>query len=43
MIMEAIGECKVTPFGSFVTGLYLPDADVDLTIIVDTNDERKVY
>lgn len=30
-------------FGSFATGLYLPDGDIDVAIIVETTDDRKIY
>jgi non-canonical poly(A) RNA polymerase PAPD5/7 len=43
LIKETIGDCEVKAFGSFATGLYLPDGDIDVAILVDSQDDRKIY
>lgn len=43
LIKDAVGECTVKAFGSFATGLYLPDGDIDVAVLIDCADERKVY
>ena len=39
LINEVVPTCKVMAFGSYATGLYLPNADVDL-VIIDHNYEN---
>lgn len=43
LIKQTVGECEVKAFGSFATGLYLPDGDIDVAILIDGHDDRKVY
>lgn len=46
MIVEKYPQAKVEYFGSFATKLYLPDGDIDITVLIDDieeYEERKVY
>jgi non-canonical poly(A) RNA polymerase PAPD5/7 len=35
MIVEKYPTAKVEYFGSFATKLYLPDGDIDITVLLD--------
>ena len=45
LINEKYPSADVRVFGSFATELYLPDGDIDITVLIDTDDfpEEKVY
>ena len=46
MIVEKYPTAKVEYFGSFATKLYLPDGDIDITVLLDDimeYEERGVY
>ena len=43
MVKGAIGECQVRAFGSFATGLYLPDGDIDVAVLIETDNVKQVY
>lgn len=39
-IKEYVHVCEVKEFGSYATGLYLPNADVDLVVLSDTYSDK---
>jgi DNA polymerase sigma len=39
MILEKYPNAQVKYFGSFATKLYLPDGDIDVTVLIDDIEE----
>ena len=39
MIVQKYPQAQVKYFGSFATKMYLPDGDIDVTVLIDNIDE----